>query len=65
MAWAGCNASGNGGLGIEHYIVGGLLAGILCGQWFVVLLLMMPLGTIFFVWFLVTYEDVILEKYND
>ena len=65
MAWAGCNASGNAGLGFELWLIGGILAGIVSGEWAIVLIMLIPFATIFYVWFLVKYEDVILEKYND
>ena len=63
MAWAGCNANGNGGLDIGFYIALAIV-GVFIGQYLFALLLLIPCGTIFYVCLLVTYEDEILEKYN-
>ena len=41
MAWAGCNASGAGGLGVEFYIIGFLIGGIATGEWALVALILL------------------------
>ena len=40
MAWAGCNASGNGGLGVELWVLGAIFACIVSGEYALTIILL-------------------------